>query len=688
MKSLLAALAVTGLLATPAFADKKLDDALAKADDQIQKGKPDEAVKTVQKAIAGTGSEGQIALGNIQMRVGNWDEAAKAFDAAKTMAASEAPSAKSTTLAAVAAYNLAVGSSKEALAAAQAAVAAQPTVEALSALARAQVRSSDVAEGLKTADKAIAANPNSALAHEAKAAAEVAQGKAPEAAAEYRKAIELDPKLTRARAFLAVALASSGKATEAVAEAKKATELDPKSGEAFAAWGSAILAENPKNWNDAIAQAQQGAFLNPKSPVIQYIVGKIFEASGNFDQSGSAYKKALESDPGFSAARLALVNAKVLQGDKGVLADLQQLAKEMPNNGEVQFLLGRTLMRAQDFTNALPALEKAAQLSPGLADALALYATAAFYNGKNDVAVDAYKRALAIKPDNIQWRTDYGLFLSRNGDNEAAVTELKKVVATPGYKDAAGWANLGYAYRNSKPPKVEDAILAYKKALELDPKEEQGALGLGWAYMTSQKYDDAIAAYNKAMQIEPKLAGEAYNGIAWSHFFKKDMAGAKANAEKAKEAGRPNSSLVEQIANYEKAMAAGGSAAASEEAMKRAREAQSAAAASAAVQEGLRNKNPGVRMRAAKDIAAAGGPDAISTLTWLLVNDKDWGVKQAACALLGNAGAAAKPAAQYVRQFTAPCSDSIIQTKEEMAEGLLCEDTRKTCIAALAKIPK
>jgi hypothetical protein len=122
--------------------------------------------------------------------------------------------------------------------------------------------------------------------------------------------------------------------------------------------------------------------------------------------------------------------------------------------------------------------------------------------------------------------------------------------------------------------------------------------------------------------------------------------------------------------------------------MKRAREAQAQAQALNAINEGLRNKSAGVRMRAARDLAASGSPDTVSTLTWLLVNDKDWGVKQAACVLLGNAGAAAKPAAQYVRQFTAPCSESIVQSREEMEESLLCEDTRKTCTAALAKIPK
>ena len=41
------------IAAAPAIAaDKRLDDAVAKAESQIEKGKPDEAVKTMQKVVS------------------------------------------------------------------------------------------------------------------------------------------------------------------------------------------------------------------------------------------------------------------------------------------------------------------------------------------------------------------------------------------------------------------------------------------------------------------------------------------------------------------------------------------------------------------------------------------------------------------------------------------------------------
>lgn len=677
------------LLAASVRADKRLDEAVAKAEDQVSKGRPEDAVKTLQKAASQTpASEGHVALGSLQARLGNFDEAAAAFAKARDLSAGEAPSVKASTLAGVASHCLAVGNAKDALEAAQKAVEAQANAATLAVLARAEVRSNDGPTAFKTADKAIAAGAMSALAHEAKAIVLANMGLVNDSLAAFRKAVELDPKLTRARAGLAILLASAGKGAEAVSEARKATEADPRSGEAFAALGSAILAENPKAWSDAIAQAQQGAFLNPRSPVVQYIVGKIFEANANLDQAVSAYRKALETDPGYSPARLALVNVQVLQGDnQSVLIEAQKLAKEMPNDGEVHFVLGRALMRASNYAEALAVLEKAATLSPGLADALALYATAAFYNGRNDLAVSAYKKALDLKPDNVQWRTDYGLFLARDGKHDAAVAELTKVVGAPGYEDAAGWVNLGYVFRNMKPPKVEDSIAAYTKALGLDPKEEQAALGLGWAYLASQRYDDSIGAYNRAMQIQPKLAADAYGGIAWSHFFKKDMENAKAFAAKAKEVGRSIPGLLEQIELYQKAVTSGADA--QERAFAAARQAQAAAAASNALQENLRSKNPGARMRAARDIAAAGGPEAAGTLAWLLANDSDWGVRQVAAASLGNMGPAARPAIPYLKECAKPCPETgIIQTKEQMEQDALCNDTRRVCQQALSKLAR
>ena len=206
--------------------------------------------------------------------------------------------AKAEVLAALASMDLLRGTGKDALANAKQAVELAPTPATLAALSRAQARAADGPTALATADKAVAAGASSALAHEALGVALSALGRNEDAAAAFRKALELDPKLSRARAWLATTLISLDKSAEAVTEARKATEADPKNGEAFAALGRALLAVNPKDWNAAIAEAQQGAFLNPKSPYVQLSVGKIFEAAGQLRPGGGGLRAGPRGGPG------------------------------------------------------------------------------------------------------------------------------------------------------------------------------------------------------------------------------------------------------------------------------------------------------------------------------------------------------------------------------------------------------
>jgi superkiller protein 3 len=700
MRKVAASIVAFGLLAAPVLADRKLDEAVAKAEEQLQKGKPEDALKTLTKLTEQNPSgEAFVALARLQERLGNLDDAAATLARAKD--SSPAGPARAEVLAAWAGMDLLRGMGKDALAHATEAVEqvkASPTASALAALARAQARNQDAASALQTADKAVAAFPSGALAHEARGEALLGLGRGEEAAAAFRKALELDPRLTLARTRLASALLAQGKKTEAVAEARKATEVDPKAGEAFAVLGTAILAENPKNWADAIAQAQQGAFLNPRSPLVQVAVGKIFEGNGNLDQAVNAYKKALETDPGYGPSRLALVQAQIARGDKeGAFAEAQRLATDMPGSGEAQLELGRILLRKavsnNDYAAAIPPLERAVNLTPGTAEAHALLGRAYQFSHRSEDAAAEYKKAVEFDPKNVDYRTTYGLLLGIIGQHEAGIAELKKVIATPGYKDSAAYVNLGWIYRNMN--KATESIAAYKKALEIDPKGEQAgqaALGLGWAYSYTKAWDDSIAAFNRAIQIDPKTAGEAYNGIAWCYFFKKDMAQAQAYLDKAQAAGRNAATLKENIERVKKALAAGH--AVTEEQLAQAQAEQEKERERAlkleAASEGIRARSPATRIRSLQTLTSLGGAEAVPSLVWLLETDKDYSVREAAANALGSLGPAAKNAISNLKRCRdAPALDAPLNaTKEELDAVMKQGDLKRTCRDALIKVQK
>jgi len=333
-------------------------------------------------------------------------------------------------------------------------------------------------------------------------------------------------------------------------------------------------------------------------------------------------------------------------------------------------------------------LQKATELAPGIAEAHALLGTAYQYTRRTPEAVAEYKEATRLAPDNVDYKTTYGLLLGMTGEPGACITMLNKVVATPSYKKPDAYMNLGWCYRNTKPPKTDESVAAYKKALEIDPKNAQAYLGMGWAYSYTRRWDESIAAFRKAIEMDPSLAGEANDGIAWCYFFKKEMPQAKAFLEKAQAAGRNDTRLKENIEKIERLIAAGKARETEEELRKTEGPKMEEGPDLPSLVEKSKSRDANVRLRAAKDMAATGAAGA-PYLGYMAQTDQDIGVREAAVKSLSAMGCAAKGAIPQLREVAAqrsiPNPDA---SKAEMQMELREEDLRKAVRAVLERLAK
>lgn len=686
MKKMPVALLIVGLAVSPAWAQSKLDKAIKKAYEKLEEGKTEDAVKELTKATKDGGAPAYIALGQLHERMGQLDEAFAAYDQARNTAS---PAFKPDALANLANFTLRKGTAKEALLIANMGVEAGESATTLAAKARALVRSNDSQGALAAADKAVGLDARNAMAQIARGEALFARGENADAEGALKQAVQLAPQSALAQSRLARVLLALARPPEAVAAARKATELDESFGEGFAILGGALVAENLNNWGEAIAQAQQGAFLDPTNPIVQTIVGRIFAANGQNDQAVAAYRRALTGDPAFGAARLALIKTEINRGNRdAAIAEAKKAAADMPTNPEIQYLLGEVAARQQDYVAALGYLEKAITGMPGNADAWALLGHAYQANKRNEEAAEAYGKAVELAPQNFNYRSTYGVLLTTAGQHEKAVQELTKVVNTPGYKEEAAWANLGLAYRNMNKP--QESIAAYKKALEINPKQDQAALGLGWAYLFTQEYDNAIAAYNQAVQINSALAANAYGGVAWSYFFKREVDPAKQFLAKAQQAGNKDTKLAESVAKLDEAYKTGQLL--TEEQMAQMREQQQkeyeARQKIADVNNAVRSRNPAVRARAAKQLASLAGGGAVEQLIYMMQTDNSYDVRIAATQALGSLGRTARKAVPNLEGLLAqpPYEAPINATSEQLDNQMKDFDYRKAMEAALKRI--
>ena len=117
------------------------------------------------------------------------------------------------------------------------------------------------------------------------------------------------------------------------------------------------------------------------------------------------------------------------------------------------------------------------------------------------------------------------------GKFEEAIVEFKKLLEINPNNSAAHY-NLGITYRKSG--QFENAIDSYKKALQINPRDEDAWIALGVAYSFLRKHQDAISCYLKALEICPDDALAYYN-LGLRYYALRQNKKAKESFLKAKE---------------------------------------------------------------------------------------------------------------------------------------------------------
>jgi HEAT repeat protein len=176
--------------------------------------------------------------------------------------------------------------------------------------------------------------------------------------------------------------------------------------------------------------------------------------------------------------------------------------------------------------------------------------------------------------------------------------------------------------------------------------------------------------------------------MAWAYAQKRDFAQARAMLDKAQATGGGDARLDSILDKVEARQKAGqsldeGAMAEVEKAQEQARQAQ---AKLDRLNDALKSQNPGARATAAKNAAALLGEDAVPTLVWMLVNDKDHEVRMAVANAIGSLGPAAKKACPQLKGIVnASVVADPFATGDALKQQMLEGDFKKACRDALLK---
>jgi tetratricopeptide (TPR) repeat protein len=237
----------------------------------------------------------------------------------------------------------------------------------------------------------------------------------------------------------------------------------------------------------------------------QYLEGRAAFEQLRITDAREHYRRAVEADPGFALAHLALAQSAAT---------------------------------AQEFFDGVAvAVRHAGTASEGERRQI-LFADA---NVRGDVAAqrEHATRLVALFPGDERAQSLLGGFHFGRQEYEAAVAAYRKAIAV-NPRHAFAYNQLGYAYRFLE--RYPEAEQAFRKYVELIPGEPNPYDSQAELLLRMGRFDEAIAAYEKALAIDPRFVA-SYVGIASAHVFAGRGEEARATLQKLRGVARNDGEL-------------------------------------------------------------------------------------------------------------------------------------------------
>lgn len=191
-----------------------------------------------------------------------------------------------------------------------------------------------------------------------------------------------------------------------------------------------------------------------------------------------------------------------------------------PNDINATYWLGQTLLKMKDSAGAKSLYQKALASNGNAPLLLAGMGEILLIDGKKDEARQQFETAINLsKGKDVEVLNAIGRANvdAKLGDATYAVEKLKLAEQTKKFNNAETELILGNAYR--KLIDGGNAVTAYTKALEFDPKLAAAKNGIGKIYETQKNQEHYLKAYEDAIQIDPAYA-PAYFNLFYHYYFR------------------------------------------------------------------------------------------------------------------------------------------------------------------------
>ena len=234
----------------------------------------------------------------------------------------------------------------------------------------------------------------------------------------------------------------------------------------------------------AVLTYQEGIEHNPQSHQLHFNLGICLTEQNNWQQATDCFRQALQLKPDYWEALHNLGGALAQQKLWSEALDIYRQAINLkPDNPWSYNDLGLVLLRSDKPDEAIAVLRKAIALKGDLAEAYCNLGDALTQVGQWKKAIAAYQAAQKIQGNlaDLPQKLAHVLFRQSEVDRQTALANILDAIA-----------------------KEPQNINNYHQALAIDKQNPDLYLGLGNVLREQGALDEAIVAYQTAVQLEPK----------------------------------------------------------------------------------------------------------------------------------------------------------------------------------------
>lgn len=264
--------------------------------------------------------------------------------------------------------------------------------------------------------------------------------------------------------------------------------------------------------------------------------------TGNLAAAEECYRRVLATQPEHMDAGY-LLGTVLLQSENfaAAVAMLRPIAEARPDVPDVHNNLGVAFKATGDWQQAARSFEAALRANPDYSPALSNLGSLMQARGLHTDAVKCYRRAVECQPTDLSLRRSLAVSLQAAEDWEEAEEQFRRLFADSAaqedrinlayvlarreklaeaeeiyqsvLQDQPGFAEIhsSLSYLHERGGKLEEALAAADRAIELAPDSAAGWNNRGIALRSLHRLDEAVTAFRKSLESKPDFALAAFN---------------------------------------------------------------------------------------------------------------------------------------------------------------------------------